>query len=120
MISKIGFFLVVGILLAGCASQVSQEQKVEQQMQQPVNCATAEGDIWVLQSEKANVESQIAQGVTSISYQSLGNGHRVNHRDRGDENSGRVRRIQPDDRPADRPDQADLRDTVAAVCSPCL
>lgn len=36
-------------------------------LDQPVNCATAEGDIRVLQGEKAHVASQIAQGVTALS-----------------------------------------------------
>jgi hypothetical protein len=31
-----------------------------------VNCATAEGDLRMLRSEKANVAEQIAAGVTSI------------------------------------------------------
>ncbi len=32
----------------------------------PVNCATAQGDMRVLQSEKAHVVQQVAMGVTSI------------------------------------------------------
>lgn len=32
----------------------------------PVNCATAEGDIRVLKSEKAHVGEQILKGVTAI------------------------------------------------------
>ncbi len=63
MMRKIGFFLVLVVLLAGCASQ---EKKVEQQMQQPINCATAEGDLRVLQSEKTHVGSQVAQGLGAI------------------------------------------------------
>ena len=35
-------------------------------MKQPINCATAEGDIRVLQHEKTHVAQQIAEGVTSI------------------------------------------------------
>ena len=63
MMRKIGFVLGVGILLAGCASQ---EKQVEQQMQQPINCATAEGDLRVLQSEKTHTLQQIAQGVSAL------------------------------------------------------
>jgi len=43
-----------------------QTKKVEQEMKQPINCATAEGDMRVLKSEKAHVGQQIAEGVTSI------------------------------------------------------
>jgi len=43
-----------------------QEQQTMQSMDQPINCRTAEGDIRVLQSEKANVVSQVAQGATAI------------------------------------------------------
>jgi hypothetical protein len=50
-------------LAGGCATQ---EQQTMQSLDQPINCATAEGDIRVLQSEKASAASQIAQGVTAI------------------------------------------------------
>src|SRR5262245_27198825 len=55
--------VVALVSLAGCAIQ---EKRVEQSLTQSINCATSEGDIRVLQSEKANVGSQIAPGVTSI------------------------------------------------------
>jgi hypothetical protein len=48
---------------AGCAMQEKQTMKT---LDQPVNCATAEGDIRVLQSEKTHVAGQIAQGVTAL------------------------------------------------------
>ena len=35
-------------------------------MEQPINCATAEGDIRVLQSEKTHVGQQILQGASAI------------------------------------------------------
>jgi hypothetical protein len=55
---------VVGLLsLAGCAIQ---EKRVEQSLTQPINCSIAEGDIRVLDSEKANAARQLAAGVTSI------------------------------------------------------
>ena len=50
-------------LVAGCAMQ---EKKTMESLNQPVNCATATGDLRVLQSEKKNVAEQIAQGVTAI------------------------------------------------------
>ena len=37
-----------------------------QSLQQPINCAMAQGDIRVLQSEKTHTAQQIAQGVTAI------------------------------------------------------
>jgi len=43
-----------------------EEKKVRQEMKQPINCATAEGDIRVLESEKAHVAKQIVDGVTAI------------------------------------------------------
>lgn len=53
------------VLITACAAQFQQQ---EQALQQPIqiNCATAEGDIRVLQSEKAHVAQQIAMGVTAI------------------------------------------------------
>jgi hypothetical protein len=54
---------IIAMLVPACAMQYKQ---TEQQMKQPINCATAEGDIRALQSEKANVAQQIAAGVSSI------------------------------------------------------
>ena len=54
----------MALFLSGCAMQFKEEEKAAQQ--QPVNCATAQGDIRVLQGEKAHVVQQIAMGVTSI------------------------------------------------------
>ncbi len=51
------------ITLFGCALE---QKQVEQGINQPINCATAEGDIRVLESEKAHVAQQILEGVTSI------------------------------------------------------
>ena len=52
------------ILVAGCSDKY---KKAEQQMKQPINCATAEGDIRLLMHEKAHVNEQIAQGVSAFS-----------------------------------------------------
>jgi len=57
--------LVVGLVLT-MASCAMQQKKVEKEMKQPINCATAEGDLRVLKSEKAHVAEQIAEGVTAI------------------------------------------------------
>jgi hypothetical protein len=57
-------------LLAACAFQ---QKKVEQQLAQPppINCKTADGDIRLLQQEKANVVQRMAEGVTAIYPASL-------------------------------------------------
>jgi hypothetical protein len=63
--------LVVGcmsVLLglgSGCAFQ---QEQVEQQLQHPgpVNCATADGDLRVLRSEKADVAQRIVEGATAV------------------------------------------------------
>jgi hypothetical protein len=53
------------VLLAGCAYRFKEQEKAAAQTQ-PVDCATAEGDLRTLNSEKANVAEQIAMGVTAI------------------------------------------------------
>jgi hypothetical protein len=62
---RIAWGLAVAMLVVACAAQF-QEQ--EQALQQPIriNCATAEGDIRMLQNEKAHVVQQIAMGVGAI------------------------------------------------------
>lgn len=52
------------LLLSGCAMEFKKEEKTAEA--EKVNCATARGDIRVLQAEKANVAEQIAMGVTAI------------------------------------------------------
>ena len=56
------FLTVMSLVACGAKHQ----KEVEQEMKQPINCATAEGDIRVLKSEKAHVGQQMAEGVTSI------------------------------------------------------
>ena len=55
-----GLFLLTGV----ACSPISQQ--AQQDLAKPVNCPTAEGDIRVLQSEKAHVMTQIASGVTAL------------------------------------------------------
>ena len=62
-------FAVIGTLAlataSGCAQQ--QEQNLSAiQSNAPIHCATAYGDIRMLQSEKASVAQQIAEGATAI------------------------------------------------------
>jgi len=52
-------------LLIACAS-TDTIKKGEADAKKPVNCATAEADIRVLQSEKTHASQQIAVGVTAI------------------------------------------------------
>ena len=51
-------------LAAGCASPITKQD--QQSLAQPINCATAPGDLRMLASEKANVGKEIANGVSSI------------------------------------------------------
>ena len=51
------------ILVTGCSDKY---KKAEKQMKQPINCATAEGDIRLLMHEKAHVTDEIESGVTAI------------------------------------------------------
>ena len=54
------------LLIGGCAMH---QKKVMHTLENPapVNCATAEGDLRVLQSEKTHVAGQILEGITSLS-----------------------------------------------------
>jgi len=58
--------MVICLMISLVACGANKQKKVEKEMKQPINCATAEGDIRVLKSEKAHVGQQIAEGVTSI------------------------------------------------------
>jgi hypothetical protein len=62
--SGIAAALALGLLSSGCAMRMKKEEKAAEEM--PVNCATADGDIRLLRSEKAHVAEQIAMGVTAI------------------------------------------------------
>jgi hypothetical protein len=56
--------ICVVMLLPACAA--FKQKKTLKEMKQPINCATADGDIRVLQSEKAHVAQQIVEGVTAL------------------------------------------------------
>ena len=58
--------VAIGLLVVQCGC-AGKYKKAEQDMKKPINCATAEGDIRMLQHEKAHVTDQILQGVSSIS-----------------------------------------------------
>jgi hypothetical protein len=55
---------VLVIALATACAPITQQEK--QEIAKPIDCRTAEGDLRMLQSEKANVAQQIANGVTAI------------------------------------------------------
>lgn len=61
---EFGLGICVSISAASCAA--THQKQVEQDIKQPIHCATAEGDIRALQHEKAHVTDQIAAGVTAI------------------------------------------------------
>ena len=52
------------VSLVACVA--NKQKQVEQEMKQPINCATAEGDIRTLEHEKAHTAEQIAEGVTAL------------------------------------------------------
>ena len=62
---RVAWSVGIALLVAACADQFRQQ---EQALQQPmrINCATAEGDVRMLQNEKAHVAQQIAMGITAI------------------------------------------------------
>ena len=58
---------VFALNVSACGLRANKRKVTEKEMQQqPINCATAEGDIRVLKNEKAHVAEQIAMGVSAI------------------------------------------------------
>ena len=61
------YFVIVlfSLVLTACAEH---QKKVYSELENPppINCTTAEGDIRLLNHEKANVAERIAEGVTAI------------------------------------------------------
>jgi hypothetical protein len=62
--STVAAAVAVALLGSGCAMMFKEDEQKAKAM--PINCATASGDIRVLQAEKAHVVQQVAMGVTSI------------------------------------------------------
>ncbi len=52
------------VLLSGCAMQEKKEAAAAQAM--PINCASAPGDLRVLNSEKASTAAKIGNGISMI------------------------------------------------------
>jgi len=65
MSRKIVSAILGTLLVSGCAIQ-QKEVMHTLDNPAPVNCATAEGDLRVLKSEKTNVAQQIVEGAASI------------------------------------------------------
>ena len=59
---------IVLLALASASGCAMEQKNVEKQLNDPsaVNCATADGDIRLLRSEKSNVAEQVAEGATAI------------------------------------------------------
>ena len=58
--------------MSACGMKMKKNLKhIEAEKNNPVNCATAENDIKVLQQEKAGVAEQIFAGLTSIAPPAL-------------------------------------------------
>jgi hypothetical protein len=52
------------VVLSGCAMQEKKQEAAAQAM--PIDCATAPGDLRVLNSEKASVASMIGNGISMV------------------------------------------------------
>ncbi|MHC4155118.1 MAG: hypothetical protein ACYST6_09390 [Planctomycetota bacterium] len=64
--TKVLMIVVIGLLVVQCGC-ADKYKKAELDVKKPINCATAEGDIRMLQHEKAHVQDQLLQGVSAIS-----------------------------------------------------
>jgi hypothetical protein len=64
-VKKILAVILVLVVFPACAMK---QKKVEKSLEGagPPNCATAEGDLRVLESEKAHVAQRVAAGVTAV------------------------------------------------------
>ena len=58
------FAVCAAVTMMAACSPISKEAKEE--LAQPVNCATAEGDLRVLEKEKAHAGNQALAGVTAV------------------------------------------------------
>jgi hypothetical protein len=56
--------LCLTLVAPGCAGRFKRQER--EIREQPINCATAQGDLRILQQEKAHVADRIAMGVTAI------------------------------------------------------
>ena len=63
---KLSVVLLALCLTVSVVSYAADYKKAEQDAIKPVNCATAEADIRVLNSEKVHAAQQLVAGVTAI------------------------------------------------------
>ncbi len=63
---KLGVVLLAACMVLSLVSCAMKYKQVEEGMARPVNCATAEADIRVLESEKVHAAQQLAAGVSAI------------------------------------------------------
>lgn len=63
---KLGVGVLAICLTTSFISCASNYKKAEQDVKKPVNCATAEADIRVLENEKVHAAQQLAAGVATI------------------------------------------------------
>ena len=64
MIRSIPIVLWFGAIFLLACNPISKQARED--IAEPVNCATARGDLRVLENEKSHVAKQIAVGVTSV------------------------------------------------------
>ena len=57
---------ILGIAIAQAAPLDPISDEAKRDLNKPVNCATAEGDLRVLESEKTHVIEQVARGYTAV------------------------------------------------------
>ena len=58
--------VLFSLLVISCAAQKQKKVEAELGEHPPVNCATAEGDLRLLNHEKANVAQRIVEGATAL------------------------------------------------------
>jgi hypothetical protein len=66
---KVPLAILVFLLVAGMSTAcATRQKKVVKELGEPgpVNCSTAQGDLRLLQHEKANVAERVAEGITAI------------------------------------------------------
>jgi hypothetical protein len=64
--TKVLMIVAIGLLVVQCGC-ADKYQKAELDVKKPINCATAEGDIRMLEHEKAHTMDQLSMGVSAIS-----------------------------------------------------
>jgi len=58
--------IFLSTLMTACGCSTKTYKQGEADAKKPVNCATGEGDIRVLESEKSHASQQMAAGITAI------------------------------------------------------